>query len=448
MTLHIKPNKSAQHLARSLKGRHFMREVGQITEVAAAKLNVSLPNLPIGELCEIRDNYRGLSIKAQVIGARDGQSSLAPLEDIAGLSVGADVYPLGISMTVPVGDALIGRTLDGLGRPLDGEPFDMATMSHRSILPRNTNPMSRPAIDDTVTTGIRAIDGFMSLGIGQRMAVFGEAGAGKSTLLSMLAAGPEADVIVIGMIGERGREVREFVERQLPEAVRARCIVVAATSDRPALERINGGHIAATIAEHFRDQGKNVLLLFDSVTRFARALREVGLANGEDAVRGGFTPSVYAELPRLVERCGRTDKGAITAFFTVLLENDGVNDPLSEEITSLTDGHIILDAKIAQSGIYPAINILKSKSRLMNELVSKSHQAHASHVRHLMAKYLDIELLVQVGEFAEGQDPIADAALAAQKPIREFLKQDQRETASMQQTTYLLQELALGHAGG
>lgn len=445
MNLQLIPNDAPEKMRRALKGRSFLQEVGHVTEVSPAKLRVSLPSISIGELCEVRDSRRNLSINAQVVGASEGKTTLAPLEDIAGLSVGAEVFPLGVSMSVPVGNALIGRTLDGLGRPLDGDPLDMSQMTQRSILPKNTNPMSRPAIDETVTTGIRAIDGFMTLGVGQRMAVFGEAGAGKSTLLSMLAAGPDADVIVIGMIGERGREVREFVERQLPEAVRSRCIVVAATSDRPALERINGGHIAATIAEHFRDEGKNVLLLFDSVTRFARALREVGLANGEDAVRGGFTPSVYAELPRLVERCGRTDKGAITAFFTVLLENDGVNDPLSEEITSLTDGHIILDAKIAQSGIYPAINVLKSKSRLMNELVSRTHLQHAGAVRQLMSKYLEIELLVQVGEFAEGQDKLADASLAAQKPIRNFLKQDQREAAAMQQTTYLLQELALGY---
>ena len=415
-----------------------------VTAVSEMLVETALDNIAVGEVCDIVPVRGGDTVAAQVVSAQRGRSVLAPLAQVTGLTVGARVCPRGEGFSVRCGDALIGRTIDGLGQPMDGRPLNDPNLKSRAVLPRGANPLDRHPISDVLPTRIRTIDGLLSIGNGQRLAILGEAGAGKSTLLGMLASGTAADVVVIGMIGERGREVREFIERQLPPAVRARCVVVAATSDRPALERINAGHVAATVAEYFREQGKNVLLLFDSVTRFARALREVGLAAGEEAVRGGLTPSVYANLPRLIERSGRLGAGAVTAFYSVLMENNGVNDPLTEEVVSLTDGHVVLDSRLAQKGRYPAIDVLKSKSRLMNELVGRDHRAAAGRIRGLMAKYNDIELLIQVGEYVPGQDAEADAAIAARPAIEKFLTQALGEANSFNETAFHLSEIARG----
>lgn len=420
------------------------REVGEILEVTASRIVTNLKDVFVGEKCLLRSANGQAEIASQVVAFQKDQAILSPLEGVEGLSANTEVVGTGEAYSIHVGDGLIGRVLDGLGRPVDGEVLNTDTMARVGIAPKSHDALDRPIINNVFETGVKSIDGFNTVGQGQRMAIFGEAGAGKSTLLAMLARHSDSDVVVLAMIGERGREVNEFLERQLPPQVRERCIVVASTSDRPAMERIMAAHCAATIAEHFRAQGKRVLLLFDSVTRYARALREVGLASGEQAVRSGFTPSVYAELPKLIERTGKTHSGAITAFFTVLVENDGVNDPIAEEVASLTDGHLILDAALARSGIYPAINILKSKSRLMNEISTGDHLQSANKLRRLMAKFLDMELLVQVGEYVKGTDPVADQAIELNPHIEEFMIQNTHDHVTHSGAVSRMKELIGG----
>ncbi len=416
-------NSTLKNIAANLKHSNRHREIGEITDVSASRIVTTLKDVFVGEKCILRLPESGREIPAQVVAIEKERAILSPMEDIEGLSATTEVVGTGEPSKIWVGQGLVGRVLDGLGRPVDGKEFKTSTMEQIKITPPTMDALDRPVIDDIFETGVKSIDGFNTIGNGQRLAIFGEAGAGKSTLLAMLARHSDTDIVVLAMIGERGREVNEFLERQLPPEVRKRCIVIASTSDRPAMERIMAAHSAVTIAEHFRSQGQKVLLLFDSATRFARALREVGLSAGEKAVRSGFTPSVYAELPKLIERTGKTSKGAITAFFTVLVENDGVNDPVAEEIASLTDGHLVLDASLARSGIYPAINVLKSKSRLMNEICSEEQINASNDLRKLMAKYLDLELLIQVGEYVSGTDPIADMAIECNPAIEQFLKQ-------------------------
>lgn len=416
-------NAELMGMAKGLKHVSRYREIGEITDVSASRIVTTLSDVFVGEKCILRLPSSGREINAQVVAIEKEQAILSPMEDIEGISANTEVIGTGEPSKIWVGDDLIGRVLDGLGRPVDGIPLNTASMEETKITPPALDALDRPIINDVFETGVKSIDGFNTIGNGQRLAIFGEAGAGKSTLLAMLARHSDTDVVVLAMIGERGREVNEFLERQLPPEVRQRCIVIASTSDRPAMERIMAAHSAVTVAEHFRSQGKNVLLLFDSATRFARALREVGLSAGEKAVRAGFTPSVYAELPKLIERTGKTSKGAITAFFTVLVENEGVNDPVAEEIASLTDGHLVLDASLARSGIYPAINVLKSKSRLMNEICDETHINASNMLRKLMAKYIDMELLIQVGEYVAGSDPVADQAIACNPLIEEFMTQ-------------------------
>ena len=410
-------------LSNSFKHCNRYREIGEITDVSASRIVTSLKDVFVGEKCILRLPDSGREIGSQVVAIENERAILSPMEDIEGISANTEVIGTGEPCKIWVGQNLIGRVLDGLGRPVDGVDFKTSNMEQIKITPPAMDALDRPVIDDVFETGVKSIDGFNTIGQGQRLAIFGEAGAGKSTLLAMLARHSKTDVVILAMIGERGREVNEFLERQLPPEVRERCVVIASTSDRPAMERIMAAHSAVTIAEYFRSQGQNVLLLFDSATRFARALREVGLSAGEQAVRSGFTPSVYAELPKLIERTGKTSQGAITAFFTVLVENDGVNDPVAEEIASLTDGHLVLDAALARSGIYPAINVLKSKSRLMNEICSEDQINASNQLRKLMAKYIDLELLIQVGEYVSGTDPLADMAITSNEHIQAFMTQ-------------------------
>jgi len=384
-------------VSRNLKHCNYHREIGEITDVSASRIVTTLKDVFVGEKCILRLPDSGREIGAQVVAIEKERAILSPMEDIEGISSNTEVIGTGEPCKIWVGKELIGRVLDGLGRPVDGLDFKTQNMEQIKITPPTVDALDRPVINDVFETGVKSIDGFNTIGHGQRLAIFGEAGAGKSTLLAMLARHSDADVVVLAMIGERGREVNEFLERQLPPEVRKRCIVVASTSDRPAMERIMAAHSAVTIAEHF--------------------------SAGEKAVRSGFTPSVYAELPKLIERTGKTSSGSITAFFTVLVENDGINDPVAEEIASLTDGHLVLDAALARSGIYPAINVLKSKSRLMNEICSEEHIGASNDLRKLMAKYIDLELLIQVGEYVAGTDPVADMAIECNPAIEAFLKQ-------------------------
>ena len=409
------------------------RTYGHVRSVSATRLTTDLGSLPVGEVCRVAEPG-GRTILGQVVAIEDGEAVLAPLESVDGLSPDAEVTPLGHAFSVPVGPELLGRVVDGLGRPIDGRPLATEAMALTPVEGRAVSPMDRPVVSEVFETGVRAIDAATTLGVGQRVSLLGPAGAGKTSLLAGLARHADADVVVLALIGERGREVREFLDRQLPAEFRERCVVIASTSERPAMERLQAGKVAATVAEHFRDQGRSVLLLFDSMTRYARALREVALAAGEPAVRRGYTPSVYAELPRIVERAGTSPRGTVTALFSVLVENEGANDPIAEEVTSLTDGHIVLSQKLARAGHFPAIDVLASRSRLMGEIVGPGHRAGADRMRELMAKYDEIELLIQVGEYKPGNDELADEAVSKREEIDGLLRQRGREGTALRET--------------
>lgn len=395
-------------------------QLGWIRAVTGSVVHVALADAPIGAVCRIGSGRD--AVLAEVIGTSTDTAILSPHGGTAGLSSGTLVTLADSCQRVPVGDALMGRVLDGLGRPIDGLPEPRAT-ALRPIRAAAPSPLARPLIQERLHAGLRAIDAFTPIGRGQRLAILGPPGAGKSGLLSALAAHCDADAIVIALVGERGREVREFIEVALPAEMRHRAVVVTATSNRPPPERVACVHTATTIAEDMRARGKSVLLLVDSLTRVARALREIGLAAGEPPTRRGYPASVYAALPEIIERAGTTETGSITALYTVLIEGDGEGDPIAEEVRSLTDGHISLSAEIAARGRYPAIDVLGSLSRLAHAITSKEDLARARDARALMAKYREIELLLQVGEYSEGSDPIADRAIRAHERLEAFLAQ-------------------------
>jgi len=417
---------------------------GRITRILGTVLQAILPDSRIGEEVILRDPISQTEARAEIIGFSGEEAVLAPSCDIRGLSNRTEVISTGQSPLAPSGQALLGRVVDAFGRPLDGGPL---ISPDRPLHQNPPAPLSRPPIDSPFVTGVRALDGMLTMGVGQRVGFFGAAGVGKSTLLSQIIRGTEADAIVLGLIGERGREVAEFLERDLGEVGRRRAAVIVATSDRPATERLRAAYTATAAAEAFRDAGMNTLLLMDSATRVARAMREIGLSAGEPPVRRGFPPSTFALLPQLVERAGRNEKGAITAIYTVLVEGDDDNaDPVADELRSLLDGHIILSRSLAQSGHYPAIDILKSKSRVMDAVTEDQQQEAARQINRYLAKLQDIELLVQVGEYEAGGDPVADQALKLQPDIEAFLKQRGDERTGFDETKILLQNL-MEHGG-
>ncbi|MCJ2189094.1 FliI/YscN family ATPase [Novosphingobium beihaiensis] len=390
----------------------------------------------IGQTCALLDAEGNTALLAEVVGLSDGDVLLAPMGDLRGLSGETEITVRTGEDEVPVTADLLGRVLDARLRPLDGgEPVRAGT--RRPLYAAAPNPMARARIDTMLETGIRAIDGMLPVGRGQRVGVFAAAGGGKSTLLGMLARQSHADVTVIALIGERGREVREFVEDTLGPDGLSRAVVIVATSDRPALERARAAHAATAVAEGFRAEGLHVLLLMDSVTRYSRALREIGLAAGEPPVRRGFPPSVFAELPCLFERAGTDNKGAITGIYTVLLE-DEEDDPIGEEVRSLLDGHIYLSRKLAAKGHYPAIDVLASQSRLFTQLAAPEQQRAAGELRALLSRLGEIELLVQLGDYKPGQDALADRALAAREGMDAFLRQSSRQRSGFETTMALL----------
>ncbi|MFM0312670.1 type III secretion system ATPase SctN [Paraburkholderia sp. RL17-383-BIF-A] len=414
---------------------------GKVLEVIGTLIKVAGLDLSLGELCELRAPNGTLLQHAEVIGFTREVALLSPFSRLENISRSTQVIGLGRSLAVKVGDMLLGRVIDSLGEPVDGGP-PIHSDTLRPIFAAPPDPMSRRMIEAPLPTGVRAVDAMMTLAEGQRMGIFAPAGVGKSTLLGMFARGASCDVNVIALIGERGREVREFVELILGPEGMARSVVVCATSDRSSMERAKAAYVATAIAEYFRDRGQRVLLMMDSLTRFARAGREIGLAAGEPPARRGFPPSIFAELPRLLERAGMGETGSITALYTVLAEDDSGSDPIAEEVRGILDGHMILSREIAAKNQYPAIDVLGSLSRVMPQVVPDAYVQAAARIRELMAKHREVEMLLQIGEYQPGSNPLADEAIGKADAIRAFLSQRTGDYATPGDTEALLYELS------
>jgi ATP synthase in type III secretion protein N len=414
--------------------------IGRVVVAVGVVLRVAGLRARVGELCILRDADARVERLGEVVGFSDSHTLVTPLGGLDGFSRGTEVHATGRAHTVVVNDSLLGRVLDGLGKPIDGlGPFEPG--EQRPVLMAPPHPLARKPISRAIATGVRAIDALFAVGEGQRIGIFAAAGVGKSTLLGMLARGTPADVNVIALVGERGREVRDFLEHNMTEADRRRSVIVVATSDRPAMERVKCAMVATTIAEHFRERGQRVLLLVDSLTRFARAQREIGLAAGEPPTRRGYPPSLFSALPQLLERSGSDGKGSITAFYTVLTEGEDLADPVAEEVRSILDGHIVLSQKIAAQGRFPAIDVLQSKSRLMSTVADRTHQLAARKCVALLAKYQEIEFLIQVGEFKRDEDALADEAAAKIDELRAFLSQESEHISTFEDTMVRLKRL-------
>lgn len=402
---------------------------GSVLKVTGTLIRASVPSARIGELCELQNPGSEETVMAETVGFDGREAILSPIGKMTGISNATQITLTGEVQSVAVGPQLLGKVLNGLGVPI-GEP-PIKTRTWYPVLAEPPDPMTRKVIAQPVTTGLRALDSAITLGEGQRMGIFAAAGVGKSTLLSMLLRQTSVDVVVMALIGERGREVREFIEHDIGEEGLKRSVLVVATSDKNSLERQKAAYVATAIAEYFRDQGRSVLLLMDSVTRFARAQREIGLALGEPPARRGFPPSVFSELPKLLERAGNSDKGSITALYTVLVEGDDMTEPVADETRSILDGHIILSRQMAEAGHYPAIDVTASVSRVMTAITDKEHQRLNQRMRELLAKRKEIDLLVKVGEYKPGADALADEAIAKHDRINEFLRQGHGETDSI-----------------
>ncbi|QBF33408.1 FliI/YscN family ATPase [Thalassococcus sp. S3] len=426
------------------------RPLGQVTAVRGTVVHAHVPHGRIGAICELLDDAGEMLIEGQIVGFSGDTAILSPLGSLTGIGPQTMVRPCGEGLTLRAGPDLLGRVVDARLTPIDGAGPISGSGRDVSAHAAAPDPMSRPVIDKPFPVGVRSIDAVATTAIGQRVGIFGEAGGGKSTLMASIVKGCTAQTCVIGMIGERGREVREFFEHQLDDTARRRGVIVASTSDRPAGERMLAAYAATSVAEYFRDQGQNVLLLIDSLTRFARAQREVGLAAGEAPVRRGFPVSTFSGLPDLLERAGPAAKGTITAFYTVLVEGDGEDDPVAEEVRGILDGHLVLSAELARENHYPAIDLLRSRSRLMDAVVSREHVTEAADLRRMLAAYRDVEFLVRCGEYEAGSDPVADRAIALYPAIRAFLVQDanmpQAFSDTRDQLAQIMSQLAEGNS--
>ena len=381
----------------------------------------------------IRSNSSVGVVKAEVVGFRDDRVLLMPYDNVEGVGLGSWVENTGAPLQVPVNEKLLGLTLDGVGEPMNAESLD-SDCAHYSVEAAPPDPLSRQIINEVLTLGVKAVDGLLTIGKGQRIGIFAGSGVGKSTLMGMFARNTKADINVIALIGERGREVREFIERDLGEEGMRRSVVVVATSDKPALIRKKAAQTATAIAEYFRDQGKDVLLMMDSLTRFSMAQREIGLASGEPPVSRGYPPSVYAQMPKLLERAGNSDRGSITGLYTVLVDGDDFNEPITDTARGILDGHIVLSRQMAQKNHYPAIDILQSISRVMSSIISKEHKAAAGKMKQVLATYQEAEDLINIGAYKAGSNPDIDFAIEKIKAVNAFLQQQTDEKFSFEET--------------
>lgn len=413
---------------------------GRITEVVGMLIKAVIPDVKMGDICIVK--REGEPLMAEIVGFTKEEVYLSPLGEMYGIGPSSEVIPLHMPLHIKVGPELLGRILNGKGEPIDIEEKGPLHLTETfPVIKAPPSPLERKLIDEPISVGVRAIDGVVTCGKGQRMGIFSGAGVGKSTLLGMIARNAVADVNVISLIGERGREVREFLINDLGEEGMKRSVIVVSTSDQAAQLRVNAAYVGTAIAEYFRDQGKTVILMMDSVTRYARALREIGLAAGEPPARAGFTPSVFATLPKLLERSGNSDKGWMTAFYTILVAGDDINEPVADEVKSILDGHIILSNELAQQYHYPAIDILSSISRILTHIVDKEHVALIGKIREVLSHYKKNELLIRIGEYKPGSDKQADFAIKYIDKVNRFLKQQVDEKSSFEETLQQLKAL-------
>ncbi|MCX7841530.1 MAG: flagellar protein export ATPase FliI [Clostridia bacterium] len=423
-----------------LKGSDFIHYTGKVSKVVGLTIESVGPEVNIGELCRLYAVKDKKVINAEVVGFRDNKVLLMPLGEMSGIGPGSIVSASGEYLKVGVGKGLVGRVLDGLGAPIDGK----GEIQAEEFYPVNSqppHPLQRNRIKEPLTLGVKAIDGLLTVGKGQRVGIFAGSGVGKSTLMGMIARNTKADVNVIALIGERGREVREFIEKDLKEEGLARSVLIVATSDQPALVRLKGALLATAVAEYFRDQGRDVLLLMDSLTRFAMAQREVGLAIGEPPVSRGYTPSVFATLPKLLERAGNSDKGSITGLYTVLVDGDDLTEPVTDTARGILDGHIVLSRDLANRNQYPAIDVLASISRVMSDIVSAEHKAAANEIKKVMAVYKDAEDLINIGAYVRGSNEKIDYAIDSIDGIIGFLEQGTHDKFTFEDVLYLLAQV-------
>ena len=418
----------------------FYRKLGKVANVVGLTIESIGPDAKLGDICLIHSQLEGESapIKAEVVGFKDKKTILMPFDAVDGVGLGSMVENTEEPLTIEVSDQLLGETLDGLGRSIRGTIIRGANCLVEATPP---DPMSRELIDEVLPLGVKAVDGLITVGKGQRIGIFAGSGVGKSTLMGMFARNTKADINVIALIGERGREVREFIERDLGEEGMKRSVVVVATSDRPALERNKAAKTATAVAEYFRDQGKDVLLMMDSLTRFSMAQREIGLASGEPPVTRGYPPSVYSEMPKLLERAGRATKGSITGLYTVLVDGDDFNEPITDTARSILDGHIMLTRKLGHKNHYPAIDILQSISRCMSQVADKNHKQAASKLKNVLATYNEAEDLINIGAYKNGSNPNIDYAISKIDAVNEFLIQDVETKHTFEESVLMLEAL-------
>ena len=423
-----------------LENTETLERAGRVTKIVGLAVEATWPSSKIGDICEMYTLDGERSMRAEIVGFRDGQTLLMPFGSVEGIGLGSYVVYTGTSLLVPVGKDLTGRILDALGQPFD----DLPPPKIEAWYPAENappNPLARERIHEVMPLGVKAIDSMLTVGRGQRLGIFAGSGVGKSTLLGMIARYAVADVNVIVLVGERGREVKDFVERDLGEEGLKKSVLVIATSDQPALLRLKCAMTGTAIAEYFRDCGYKVMLLMDSLTRFAMAQREIGMAAGEPPVSRGFPPSVYAILPKLLERSGMSDKGSITGLYTVLVEGDDMNEPISDTVRGILDGHIVLSRAIANSNHYPPIDILGSVSRVMPDIVTPEHFAGFGSIKHLIAVYKEAEDLINIGAYKKGANPQIDRAVALHSAIQDFLRQGMNDSFTYEETLAMMAEI-------